>query len=64
MAPLVHGLPPRIPVAQTRCFVTSPAAFSSRAMVSAEPVLAKRSKIRRTIAASRSTTTNRRFSTS
>jgi hypothetical protein len=44
--------------------VTSPAAFSSRAMTSAEPVLAKRSKMRRTVAASLSTTTSRRFSTS
>ena len=48
MAPLVHGLPPRGPSVHWRRFVTSPAAFSSRATVSAEPVLAKRSKIRRT----------------
>jgi hypothetical protein len=57
-------LPPRLLLAEFLRFVTSPALLSSRATVSAEPVLAKRSKIRLTSAASRSTTTSRRFSTS
>ena len=45
-----------MPLAHGRHVVTSPAAFSSQTTESAEPVLAKRSKMRRTMAAWRSTT--------
>ena len=58
MSPLVQARPPRSALFAFQRLVTSPAAFSSRATLSAEPRAAKRAKILRTSSASVSTTTS------